>query len=167
MARTDFAMWFCAAFVKEDLPDPATLDTMWKVGAWTWTWMEPAIGTASFVLLALQLVRSHMQKIDLKPYRGLVSSWRADRLHRSFPRYEREIVRDYAKSDLWARDTNRARKGAQCQYFAPPLVYLERTTASAFLNLTAIYRLLFVVEMCRSLFIVEGNPANSMIPSFH
>ncbi len=122
MARTDFAMWFCASFVKEDLPDPATLDTMWKVGTWTWTWMEPAIGTASFVLLALQLVRSHMQKIDLKPYRGLVSSWRADRLHRTFPQYEREIVRDYAKSDLWGRDTNKARK---------------------------------------------GNPANSMIPSFH
>ena len=73
--------------------------------------MEPAIGTASFVLLALQLVRSHMQKIDLKPYRALVSSWRADRLHKNFPQYEREVVRDYAKSDLWARDTNKARKG--------------------------------------------------------
>ena len=119
LACIDFAMWFCAAFVKEDLPDPATLDTMWKVGAWTWTWMEPAIGTASFVLLALQLVRSHMQKIDLKPYRGLVSSWRADRLHRSFPQYEREIVRDYAKSDLWARDTNKARNGYPANSMIP------------------------------------------------
>ena len=119
LACIDFAMWFCAAFVKEDLPDPATLATMWKVGAWTWTWMEPAIGTASFVLLALQLVRSHMQKIDLKPYRGLVSSWRADRLHRSFPQYEREIVRDYAKSDLWARDTNKARNGYPANSMIP------------------------------------------------
>ena len=55
-------------------------------------WMEPAISTASFVLLALQLVRSHMQKIDLKPYRALVSSWRADRLRRIFHR-QREVVR--------------------------------------------------------------------------
>ena len=32
----------------------------WKVGAWTWEWMEPAIGTASFVLLAMQLIRSQV-----------------------------------------------------------------------------------------------------------
>jgi hypothetical protein len=91
-----------------------TLDTFWKVGAWTWTWMEPAIGTASFVLLALQvrplaspslaapsnalqgrqcgdgagvqLVRSHMKKIDLKPYHAQLSSMRADRLCTAFPR---------------------------------------------------------------------------------
>ena len=39
-------------FVKEEIPkDPEMLDTVFKVGAWTWQWMEPAIGTASFVLL--------------------------------------------------------------------------------------------------------------------
>ena len=147
----DTALWFCTHFVKNETPPVETLDTMWKVGSWTWEWMEPAIGTASFCLLALQLIRSQMVKIDLKPYYGLVSSWRADRLTNAFPRatpspepipqsactgwrahshlpfrpspppphsstvgrteYEREIVRDYAKSDLWARDTNKARKG--------------------------------------------------------
>ena len=101
----------CAAqFVKDEIPDVETLDTFWKVGAWTWTWMEPAIGTASFVLLALQvnpsaslrcptrcyvrppvvagvqLVRSHMKKIDLKPYHAQLSSMRADRLCAAFPR---------------------------------------------------------------------------------
>jgi len=39
-----------------------------EVGTWTWTWMEPMIGTASFVLLSFQLIRSHMQRIDLKPF---------------------------------------------------------------------------------------------------
>jgi hypothetical protein len=116
----DFAIWVCVTFVKEEIPDPASLDTVWKVGAWTWTWMEPAIGTASFVLLALQLMRSHMKKIDLKPYHGLVSSARADRLSKAFPQYEREIVRDYAKSDLWARDTNKARKGFPANSVVPP-----------------------------------------------
>ena len=82
----DTALWFCTHFVKNETPPVETLDTMWKVGSWTWEWMEPAIGTASFCLLALQLIRSQMVKIDLKPYYGLVSSWRADRLTNAFPR---------------------------------------------------------------------------------
>ena len=35
------------------------IDTVWKVGTWTWQWMEPIIGTWSFVLLALQLIRAN------------------------------------------------------------------------------------------------------------
>jgi len=106
------AIWFCTEFVKEEIPtDPDVLETWFKVGTWTWTWMEPLIGTASFVLLALQLTRSHMQKIDLKPFGNYIDSRRADYLTRKFPRYEREIVRDYAKSDPWGRDNNIARKG--------------------------------------------------------
>ena len=37
--------------------------------------------------------------------------WRADQLQRAFAQYEREIVRDYAKSDPWGRDTFLARRG--------------------------------------------------------
>eukprot|EP00613_Pedinella_sp_CCMP2098_P026997 CAMPEP_0171698270 /NCGR_PEP_ID=MMETSP0991-20121206/9271_1 /TAXON_ID=483369 /ORGANISM="non described non described, Strain CCMP2098" /LENGTH=266 /DNA_ID=CAMNT_0012287131 /DNA_START=98 /DNA_END=898 /DNA_ORIENTATION=- len=108
----DTAIWFCTNFVKEEIPtDPEVLDTCFKVGTWTWSWMEPMIGTASFVLLAFQLVRSHMQKIDLKPFGRRLESLRANRLTRLFPEYEREIVRDYAKSDPWGRDTNIARFG--------------------------------------------------------
>ena len=107
----DVAMWFCEEFVKDDLPDPEEISTVFKVGTWTWSWMEPMIGTASFVLLALQLVRSHMQKIDVKPFGSYVESRRADHLTAKFPAYEREIVRDYAKSDPWGRDTNIARRG--------------------------------------------------------
>jgi hypothetical protein len=36
------AIWFCENFVKEEIPtDPEVLDTMFKVGTWTWSWMEP------------------------------------------------------------------------------------------------------------------------------
>mmetsp|Transcript_54491 Transcript_54491/g.70034 ORF Transcript_54491/g.70034 Transcript_54491/m.70034 type:complete len:281 (-) Transcript_54491:415-1257(-) len=106
------AIWFCINFVKDDVPtEPEVLDTMFKVGTWTWGWMEPMIGTASFVLLAAQLMRSQMQKIDLKPFGRFLQSRRADYLTRKFPRYEREIVRDYAKSDPWGRDSNIARRG--------------------------------------------------------
>lgn len=114
------AVWFCEAFVKEEIPsDPEVLDTCFKVGTWSWSWMEPLIGTASFVLLALQLVRSHMQKIHLKPFGRYLESRRADKLTNMFPNYEREIVRDYAKSDPWGRDTNIARRGHPANSIIP------------------------------------------------
>ena len=37
------------------------LETWLEVGAWTWNWMEPPLGTITFVLLCMQLSRSHMQ----------------------------------------------------------------------------------------------------------
>ena len=83
------AVWFCNAFVKEDIPtDPEMLDTMFKVGSWSWQWMEPLLGTFSFVLLAFQLIRSHMQKIDMKPFGNFLQSRRADLLHEAFPQYQ-------------------------------------------------------------------------------
>ena len=34
----DTALWFCTHFVKNETPPVETLDTMWKVGSWTWEW---------------------------------------------------------------------------------------------------------------------------------
>lgn len=86
------AIWFCENFVKAEIPtDPVELDTCFKVGTWSWAWMEPMIGTASFALLTAQLFRSQMQKIDLKPFGRYVDSRRADYLTRKFPRYEVSI----------------------------------------------------------------------------
>ena len=48
----------------DELPEPAV---MLNTGTWTWAWMEPLIGTASFSILCLQLVRSQMKKLALKP----------------------------------------------------------------------------------------------------
>ncbi len=59
------------------------------------------MGTLSFFLLGLQLTRTHMQKINWKPYTEMILSKRADRVARRYPRYERQIVRDFAKSDPW------------------------------------------------------------------
>ncbi|KAJ1460831.1 hypothetical protein M885DRAFT_558983 [Pelagophyceae sp. CCMP2097] len=107
----DTAIWFNTAFVHSEQPPLDDLDTAWKVGTWTWSWMEPLIGTASFILLAMQLMRANMLMIDLKPFHAHVLTWRANRLYTSFPHYEREIIRDYAKSDPWGRDTFRVRLG--------------------------------------------------------
>lgn len=97
----DTAIWCNNNFVCIEQPPIEELQTMWQVGGWTWSWMEPALGTASFVLLAMQLVRAQMGKINLKPYTEYIQSRRADRLADIYPQYNRDIVRDFAKSDPW------------------------------------------------------------------
>eukprot|EP00756_Hemistasia_phaeocysticola_P002718 Hpha_TRINITY_DN11845_c0_g1::TRINITY_DN11845_c0_g1_i1::g.1837::m.1837 len=92
------AVWFALNFVGEtELPDDLDEMTPFQVGAWTWDWMEPILGTASFVLLAAQFVRSLIKRMNTKPYTELVLSYRADRLSRLYPKYDRTIVRDWAR----------------------------------------------------------------------
>jgi hypothetical protein len=109
--QKDLAIWFATVHVGVDLPPADEIDTVWKVGTWTWQWMEPIIGTWSFVLLALQLIRANGLMIDAKPFNERILTARADDLYKQFPEYEREIVRDYSKSDPFGRDTYRARLG--------------------------------------------------------
>ena len=109
--QKDLAIWFATVHVGVDLPPAEEIDTVWKVGTWTWQWMEPIIGTWSFVLLALQLIRANGLQIDAKPFNERILTARADDLYKQFPEYEREIVRDYSKSDPFGRDTYRARLG--------------------------------------------------------
>ena len=42
------------------------------VGEWTWGWMEPMLGTLSFILLAFQFSRSQMRRMA-----WFVTSWAA------------------------------------------------------------------------------------------
>merc|ERR1712137_577011 len=97
------AVWFCEKFVHDDLPDGGIeeLDTFWKVGAWTWGWMEPYLGTASFVLLGLQFTRINMQRLHWKPYTERIMDWRGNRLSRRYPQYNATIVKEYSESDPW------------------------------------------------------------------
>jgi len=90
------AMWFNQIFVTTAVPDKEDLETMLEVGSWTWGWMEPALGTASFTLLALQYVRAQMVNMDYKPYTNTVKFWRAERLHKAFPQYNEDMVFDFA-----------------------------------------------------------------------
>lgn len=68
-----------------------------QVGTWTWSWMEPMIGTASFVLLCCQFMRAHAVRMNLKPYNEYLLQWRADRCAQRFPQYDRSMVRAWAK----------------------------------------------------------------------
>jgi len=67
-----------------------------QVGTWTWSWMEPMIGTASFVLLCAQLIRAQGTKMNMQPYSRQLMEWRANRLAKAFPRYDESMLRAWA-----------------------------------------------------------------------
>lgn len=95
-----FALAYGTQVAGEDLPDGVEIiDQMTtnQVGTWTWSWMEPMIGTASFVLLCCQFTRAQVLKINMKPYGEYILQWRADRLANKFSQYDRSMVRAWAK----------------------------------------------------------------------
>jgi len=71
--------------------------TINQVGTWTWSWMEPMIGTASFVILCAQFARSQAWKLNMRPYTEAMQRWRADRLAAHYPQYDKAAVRAWAK----------------------------------------------------------------------
>merc|ERR1719420_788236 len=93
------AKWYGVQIVGEDLPEDDIGQkeieelTTNQVGAWTWSWMEPMIGTASFVLLCLQFARAQSVKMNLRPYTESMLRWRANRVARQFPQYDGSMVR--------------------------------------------------------------------------
>lgn len=92
------AKWFNHHFVTMEVPEKSDLDTWLEVGAWTWNWMEPPTGVACFVLLTLQFSRAQMQNMDLKPFTDQMKTYRSNRLADLFPEYDRNIVKDYART---------------------------------------------------------------------
>jgi hypothetical protein len=81
-----------------DVEEIPTLHSASNVGAWTWTWMEPMIGTASFSILCLQLARTTMKKLEYRPYFHSLQSKRANDLACQYPRYTKSIVKDFGRS---------------------------------------------------------------------
>lgn len=49
--------FFNEYFVTADHPPPKDLETPLEVGSWSWNWMEPVLGTSTFLLLTLQYMR--------------------------------------------------------------------------------------------------------------
>lgn len=50
-------LWFNEVYVTTEVPGDEDLETGLEVGSWAWNWMEPPLGTMSFVLLCLQYSR--------------------------------------------------------------------------------------------------------------
>jgi len=93
-----WVVWFNDKFVTLEVPPKDELATCLEVGGWSWNWMEPVLGTASFTLLAMQLMRNIMQNLDLKPYTEGMREHRARLLARKYPQYNADIVKDFARS---------------------------------------------------------------------
>lgn len=89
-------------FVTTDVPEPHDLETIFETGSWTWNWMEPPLGTISFVLLTLQFSRSQLQNLGVKPYTETVKHWRARRLAAAFPQYDSNLLIKYSEASTWA-----------------------------------------------------------------
>jgi hypothetical protein len=53
-------LWFNDNFVTFEMAGEGELDTWLEVGSWSWNWMEPPLGQASFFILTCQLCSSMM-----------------------------------------------------------------------------------------------------------
>jgi len=94
------ALWYAHNIVQEDLPegvDDINTMTTNQVGTWTWNWMEPMIGTASFFLICCQFTRAQIRNLDIKPFTQRMVARRADRCAQRFPMYDKSVVRAWAK----------------------------------------------------------------------
>jgi len=92
-------IWFNEKFVTAEVPPIEDLETMWEVGSWSWGWMEPVIGQASFVLLLLQFARSQAVKLGVKPYGDYMLHIRSKRLVSAYPQYNPMFLEWFAQSE--------------------------------------------------------------------
>mmetsp|Transcript_42684 Transcript_42684/g.92098 ORF Transcript_42684/g.92098 Transcript_42684/m.92098 type:complete len:365 (-) Transcript_42684:74-1168(-) len=94
------AYWYGTEIAGEELPED-TNDiselTINQVGTWTWSWMEPMIGTATFIILCCQSSRAQMAQMNMRTYGDRVLGWRADRVANKFPIYDRSMVRAWSR----------------------------------------------------------------------
>lgn len=97
---------FNTMFVTADVPEPKDLETWLEVGSWSWAWMEPLIGQASFFLLAMQFARSQLTNMGLKPYSNWMRHKRAVRLIESFPRYSPDLLKAFSEVDRYYNGWN-------------------------------------------------------------
>jgi len=92
-------MWFNEHFVTTSIPENEDLETMLEVGSWAWNWMEPPLGTLSFLLLALQFSRAQMHNLGIRPYTLALKKRRGRALAGAFPRYSPKILKDFSETD--------------------------------------------------------------------
>merc|ERR1712046_154891 len=97
----DTAVWFDKQYVAMEVPPVADLETWLEVGAWTWSWMEPPLGTISFVLLCAQFSRQQMRHVWKEtdgPYNVLLKRRRVKGMLAAYPQYSPVIVASFADS---------------------------------------------------------------------
>ena len=89
------ALWFNESYVTTDVPEARDLETWLEVGQWTWNWMEPPIGTLSFVFLAFQFARG---RGIINPAEAYYMRRRQKRLLGLYPNYAPLVLMQWAES---------------------------------------------------------------------
>ena len=95
----DSVLWFNEQYVTSDVPDDKDLETPLEVSSWSWNWMEPSMGTASFFLLCMQYARNQLQNLDAKPYTKMMLHRRANRVSTEFSKYNAHVVKEFSIGD--------------------------------------------------------------------
>lgn len=95
----NLVLMFNELFVTADVPEAKDLETWLEVGGFAWNWMEPPLGTISFVLLCMQFARSQLQNLGAKPYTGWMLDRRSNRLCDEFPQYNPFVLRSFSEGD--------------------------------------------------------------------
>ena len=85
-------------FVTAAPPEVGDADTWLEVGSWSWSWMEPPLGTISFFLLCMQFAREQRMSIGGKAMTEKMQDYQAEKLTAAFPQYDETIVRQFAAS---------------------------------------------------------------------
>ena len=97
--HVDTVLWFNELYVTAHVPEAKDLETPLEVGGYSWGWMEPVIGQASFFLLCMQFARAQMENLGIKPYTSWFKSRRAARLTREYPQYNKYIIEQFSEGD--------------------------------------------------------------------
>ena len=91
------ALWFNEHYVTADVAEDKDLETWLEVGGWTWNWMEPVLGTASFVLLALQFSRAQLENLAIRPFTRHMRNQRGLSLVKHYPQYDADLLVSFGR----------------------------------------------------------------------
>eukprot|EP00121_Abeoforma_whisleri_P002927 Awhi_evm1s2631 len=100
----DIAHTFNELYVTTDVPEAEDVETFLEVGSWTWGWMEPVLGTASFTLIAMQFARAQMLNLGIKPFTSFVKHRNGMKLVKRYPQYDPVILLEYGKDVDYYKD---------------------------------------------------------------
>jgi hypothetical protein len=95
----NLVLWFNEWYVTADIPEPKDLETWLEVGSFAWNWMEPLLGTVSFVLLCFQFARAQMANLAWRPFTQAFLRYRANKLIETYPQYDYLILQHFSEGD--------------------------------------------------------------------
>uniref|UniRef100_A0A7S1ZDC1 Uncharacterized protein n=1 Tax=Trieres chinensis TaxID=1514140 RepID=A0A7S1ZDC1_TRICV len=101
---------FNELYVTAEVPQPSDLDTWLEVGSWSWAWMEPLIGQASFFLLAMAFARAQLINMGIKPFTGYLRDRRAQLLVKKYSKYQPTVLEAFSRSDQLYTSSNVAKE---------------------------------------------------------